>query len=155
MVGYKREVARREREGRGFYRHAKSTLKQRNKKKLLEKTTWYRDRVRDDGDENVMGMPQSVGRGKGWKKEKKDAESKKGNKGVEVKAVMFVPFTTGSKLAKEIREAEEKHDWLQAQSGGEVWRQVGGSPYQIQSLARNGLWEEDVPIMSDQTENRE
>ena len=42
------------------------------------------------------------------KKEKRDAESKEGNKGVEVKAVMFVPFTTGSKLAKEIREAEEK-----------------------------------------------
>ena len=32
--GYKKKVARREREGRGFYRHAKSTLKQRNKKKL-------------------------------------------------------------------------------------------------------------------------
>ena len=26
----------------------------------------------------------------------------------EVKAVMFVPFTTGSKLAKSLREAEEK-----------------------------------------------
>ena len=106
-MGYRRKVARRDREGKGFYRHAKSTLKQRNKKKLLEKTTWYRDRVEDDGDENVE-MPKSVWKGKGWKKEKRDAELKKGDKRVEVKAVMFVPFTTGSKLAKEIREAEEK-----------------------------------------------
>ena len=38
------------------------------------------------------------------KKDQRDA----GKMGAEVKAVMFVPFTVGTKLAKNLRDAEEK-----------------------------------------------
>ena len=37
VIGWKRKIMRREREKQGFYRHGKSTLRTRNKKKLLEK----------------------------------------------------------------------------------------------------------------------
>ena len=87
VVGWRRKVERREREGRGFYRLAKSTLAQRNSKKLTEKVTWFRGkRKREDEEEDEMPRMK-----------KRDATKKDpGTKNeVEVKAVMFVPFTTG------------------------------------------------------------
>ena len=48
VVGWRRKIQRREREGRGYYRHAKSTLAGRNKKKLLEKVTWFREKRKID-----------------------------------------------------------------------------------------------------------
>ena len=105
VVGWKRKIMRREREKQGFYRHGKSTLKARNKKKLLEKTTWYREkRKRDDeGEEEEMQLPtRKMSRGE--KREKIVA----GKIAPAIKAVMFVPFTPGSRLAKNLREAEEK-----------------------------------------------
>ena len=35
-------------------------------------------------------------------------QKKNNTKEVEIKAVMFVPFTAGSKLVKDLRDAEEK-----------------------------------------------
>ena len=94
-----RKVARREKEGRGFYRQAKSTLAKRNRNKLLEKVTWFRGkRGREDEEEDAL--PQRKRKDLG----KRDA----GKMEVDVKAVMFIPFTTGGKLAKSLREAEEK-----------------------------------------------
>jgi hypothetical protein len=107
VVGYRRKVMRRDREGRGFYRHASSTLSQRNKKKLLEKTTWYREkRKRAEGEEDQEDEMQLPARKKRMGERKKD--QKDAGRSVEVKAVMFVPFTAGSKLAKDLRDAEEK-----------------------------------------------
>ena len=106
VVGWKRKVQRREREGRGFYRHAKSTLRQRNKKKLLAKTTWFRDKRKreEDAEEDEIQLPARKRRSNEMQKTKKDG----GKMQVEVKAVMFVPFTQGSHLAKNLRDAEEK-----------------------------------------------
>ena len=42
VLGWKRKIARRIQEGTPFYRSAASTLKQRCKKKLLEKVNWYK-----------------------------------------------------------------------------------------------------------------
>ena len=104
VVGYRRKVMRRDREGRGFYRHARSTLRQRNKKKLLEKTTWYREkRKRAEGEEDQEDEMQLPARKKRVGERKKD--QKDAGRSVEVKAVMFVPFTAGSKLAKDLRDA--------------------------------------------------
>jgi hypothetical protein len=50
----------------GFYRHAKSTLKARSKKTLLERTTWFREkRKRSDIDDNDDGEDVWI-RGDGW-----------------------------------------------------------------------------------------
>ena len=40
--------------------------------------------------------------------ERKDVKRDAGKMEVEIKAVMFIPFTTGSKLANNLREAAEK-----------------------------------------------
>ena len=95
VVGSRRKVKRREREGRGFYRLAKSTLVQRNRKKLTEKVTWFRGKRKGEGeDEGEDVMPN---------RKKKDAPKKDaGNKEIDV------PFTTGGKLAKSLRDAEEE-----------------------------------------------
>ena len=50
--GYRRRVERRKKENNGeFYRHGKNTLKQRVRKKLTEKTTWYREKKKKHGEE--------------------------------------------------------------------------------------------------------
>ena len=40
--GYKNKILRRKREGQGFFRPAKKTLAKRVKKKLMDKTNWYK-----------------------------------------------------------------------------------------------------------------
>ena len=44
ILGWKRKIARRIQEGKPFYRSAPSTLDQRCKKKLTEKTSWYKNK---------------------------------------------------------------------------------------------------------------
>ena len=51
IKGWKNKIRRREKEGKGFYREGKGTLKQRVTKKLLEKETWYKQKRRDDDDD--------------------------------------------------------------------------------------------------------
>ena len=96
---------RRERETKGFYRNAKTTLKARNKKKLTEKTTCFKEKDADE-EEDEMHLPpkRKIPTGK------RDAAKKARKMGSvpEVKAVMFVPYTAGSKLVKSLRDAEEK-----------------------------------------------
>lgn len=111
VIGWKRKIQRREKEQQGFYRHGKSTLKSRNRKKLLEKTTWFRQkRKREDEEDDEMHLPARKMR----YSSKMQAKSVKQNgdaaaaKVPDIKAVMFIPYTTGSKLAKSLREAEEK-----------------------------------------------
>ena len=119
VTGWQRKVQRREREGRGYYRLGSSTLKDRTRKKLLEKTTWYRPKRRAedaDGEEERYGQRMQMDRGGGdaqgerivRKMMKKFPKVKDDGKKSDIKAVMFVPFTMGSKLAKSLRDAEEK-----------------------------------------------
>ena len=49
ILGWKRKIARRKKEGTNFYRSAKSTLAKRCRKKLTEKSTWFK-RKRDDDE---------------------------------------------------------------------------------------------------------
>ena len=44
IKGWRNRIKRREREGRGFYREGKTSLKQRVTKKLLEKETWFKQK---------------------------------------------------------------------------------------------------------------
>ena len=46
--GYKNKIARRKRENQPFYRPARKTLSARVKKKLMEKTTWYKKSHKND-----------------------------------------------------------------------------------------------------------
>ena len=108
IKGWKRKILRRKASGIEFYRTAKSTLKQRNYKKLMEKETWFKGKDTDKDDEF-----NDVKKDEGWRSRR--TESKKGEKKNSkdtIKAVLTVPFTIGSGLAKEIREGEYNFEKL-------------------------------------------
>ena len=95
----KRRAARMRQAGGKCYRKAASTLKSRCKKKLTAKTTWYKQKRQkekaawDEEDEEE------------WKREERLVE-KEIQGSTKVKAVIFVPQTKGSRLAKSLREKE-------------------------------------------------
>jgi hypothetical protein len=111
ITGWKRKIKRREKEGNGFYRPARATLKARVYKKLMESESWYKERKKDqveteDEDSDLQGERRDQGRKRKWHEEKGKAEKERSKNTSVVKAAMFVPFTHGSALAKELRQAE-------------------------------------------------
>ena len=50
VLGWLRKIERRKKEGTPFYRSARSTLRQRCKKKIMEKTTWYKTKRKREDD---------------------------------------------------------------------------------------------------------
>ena len=107
VVGYKRKIERCRKSGKPLYRTAKQTLKGRVKKKLLEKTTWFKSKKKDDTEMNG-GEEKDGKRMRQKDRIKKDKHEKKidPEKPETVKAVLYVPQTAGSKLAKALREKE-------------------------------------------------
>ena len=118
LKGYKRKCERRHKEGKGFYRSAKQTLGKRVHKKLMEKTSWFKDKRRDEHDEQEdrdqgKGAARSGGEagsgsrtaGSSSTVSRKDQKAGGGG-GNQVKSVIFVPHTPGSALAKNMREGE-------------------------------------------------
>ena len=51
LRGFKNKCERRKKEGRGFYRSAQQTLVKRVKKKLLEKTSWFKGKKKEEGEQ--------------------------------------------------------------------------------------------------------
>ena len=100
-VGLKRKEERRKKEGKGFHRKAATTLAGRVKKKLLQKTRWYKGRKRTDDTEEKIEKT-SFRRKEETRKKKPSAEE------VKIKSVMFVPQTRGGRLAKMLRDKEEE-----------------------------------------------
>ena len=107
LKGWKKKKRTRKRKRIEFYRSAKSTLREREHKKLTEKTTWYREK--DTDEEGVQESPKKTRKTEqGGRRvtaqvpemknmdqmtqgtEKKDGQEKP------VKAVMFVPATYNS-----------------------------------------------------------
>ena len=50
ILGWKRKIARRIQEGKPLYRSAPSSLAQRCRKKLTEKTSWYKNKRKREDD---------------------------------------------------------------------------------------------------------
>ena len=104
--GWKRRIERRK--VTGLYRAAKDTLEAREKKKLVEKETWYIPRDKDDEEvkkpdnRKILVAKRRI---PGRKMKSKLGQVKKEKPGL-TKAVMFAPCTVGSQLVKELRSAE-------------------------------------------------
>ena len=72
IKGWRKKIKIRETENRGFYRSAKSTLKNRVQKKLLERETWYKEGKRKEDEEpDEEEEKKEKGRKKSEMKEKK------------------------------------------------------------------------------------
>ena len=113
LLEFKRKVERKTKSGESMYRSAASTMGVRVRKKLLEKTSWYKDRRKSvNEDEDDRSVKDKLKKSK----EGRVSADKKGGmiKKSAVKSIMFVPYTHGSKLAKRLREAEVK---LEGQTG--------------------------------------
>jgi hypothetical protein len=121
--GWKNKRQRREDNGQDFYRSAASSLLSRYKKKLTARTSWYKNTnkngkrkyVLDEEEEEDMRRRNAAKRAKKPREEPGQEETEKIDKNTNLettdknknKAVLFVPYTVGSILAKRLREAEE------------------------------------------------
>ena len=127
IKGWKRKHMRRERDKIDFYRGAKSTLAGRVRKKLTEKTNWYKKkrkredeeeerkteersptkRMRREGGKIPKEATKAIEAGENTSKEEEDKSAI---------SVMFVPFTEGAELAKRVRAyetaAKESSGWF-------------------------------------------
>ena len=139
LLGYKRKVSRRTCSGGSMYRSAASTMGVRVRKKLLQKTSWYKDRKNSMEDDSVDDRVI-----KDELRKNKNGRLRDVRKGCvkasTVKSVMFVPYTHGSKLAKKLREAEQT---LESQTG---WR--------IKIVERGGIRLEDMLHKADPWEGK-
>ena len=109
LKGYQTKIERADREGRALHRGAAQTIGKRQKKKLLEKTQWYR-RKRTEEDEAEAEMTKEKTRRTDWNKKKTEKKMEKIEKmeKMEIKSVLFVPRTRNGELAKRLRQEEEQ-----------------------------------------------
>ena len=122
ILGWERKHQRRIDRNCDFYRSAASTLPGRCRKKLTEKTSWYKEKEADEmqetatktnSGEEMQGTPSAKENkttpGTGGQKRKRDAEEEKSKKVKknDIKAVINVPCTPGGELAKRVRAGEE------------------------------------------------
>ena len=107
VLGWLRKRRRRKELGISFYRGAKSTLKQRIRKKLIEKTNWYKEKDVSEDEEVKPERKEGESRRGKRKIEYTSEEDAKRSKKVDAKTIIFCPYTKGGELAKQLREAEE------------------------------------------------
>ena len=110
IKGWKRKHMRRERDGISFYRGARSTLAGRVKKKLTEKTSWYKKKRKREDEESEKKEESTKENGNSPRKkrrtentgERKEKKEQQGNQALEASkpmdydnmsaiAVIFVP----------------------------------------------------------------
>ena len=119
--GWKARISRQEKAGQDMYRNAARTLTSRTRKKLISRENWYKKNKNTEAD-NTKQIKTQKNR-KTENKNKKNENNKqhktqelqqvinKNQKTPEktvTRAVMFVPFTPNSELAKLLRENEEQ-----------------------------------------------
>ena len=134
VLGWKRKLLRRKRAGIPFYREGKSTLSGRFKKKLTGRENWYKKRKREEEQDSKVKDGEKFPRKKP-RSEIKNKEQEVERDDPTPKAVMFVPYTWNSGLAKELRAAEE-----------ELFKLTG---YKIKIIERSGTTLEELLHKSD------
>ena len=95
LTGFVRKVEKFRKAGIPFHRPAAMTLQGRIKKKLLEKTNWYKQRPKGRGGFNP-------------RKKKQIGNIISLNEKESPVSVMFCPQTPDGELAKRLREADKK-----------------------------------------------
>ena len=130
ITGWQRKMKRREEEGR-IYRSARSTLSIRCRKKLLEKTSWYKAKRKREDEE----MGERKKRKKLWKGKENNGEKREDPNQGKAKAVLFAPYTHHSTLARDLRQAELKLEEL--------------TGYKLKVVERAGMRLEDLLCKAD------
>ena len=97
MRRYERKEFQRKAQNKKKFRHGKDTLAKRIRKKLAESTTWFKNNRDKKNQENE----KMYNKEKKWRNENEKITDSP-------QAVLFVPFTNGSGLAKKIRETVQQ-----------------------------------------------
>ena len=108
LKGYQTKLERSRKSGIKLHRSAKTTVNSRYKKKLTEKTNWFRKKRKDseEGAEKVSTEKRKPSsEGKRWCTQAAQANQAKTMQTV---TVLFVPRTPGGELASRLRKAEEE-----------------------------------------------
>ena len=84
------------------------TLNSRVQKKLTERESWYRESKKRERDEEDPDEHLSRRKRQKTDEHKPADGAKDNNTNNKVKAPMFIPYTVGSGLAKQLKEAENK-----------------------------------------------
>ena len=103
IKGWKSKIKNREKDGKGFYREGKSTLKARVRKKLTERENWFKDGNREKDEEMEV---------------EKDQEKQKDPPGDKL--------SRSRKIGKLMREEREKRKDLPAQEKGKKNKETLG-----------------------------
>ena len=108
IMCWKTKIQKRRAQNIPFYRLAESTIDQRLKKQLTERESWYKDDEYKEHEQQQGGVfqRQTGTKTSSWKR-KKTTKTTTGEK-KQVKTVIFVPHTTNSGLANELREKEAR-----------------------------------------------
>ena len=115
LLGLERKKARRKREGQPFYRAGKTTIHKRNRKKITGKTSWFRNKKVDEEEQKMKRREQRERDDEdGADIHRKHREGMSKTISVSAKAVLYVPYTPNSELAKELRKVE---DMMELMSG--------------------------------------
>ena len=94
--GWERRIQKRPEEGGRIYRSLASSLSTRTRTKLTRKVDWFKTRNKRKRDEKTQD--------RGDKRRRKNDEKQEDE--VRVVAVMFIPYTPGGELVKEMEEVE-------------------------------------------------
>ena len=104
LKGYQTKLVKCAKNGTKLHRSAKSTLAGRQKKKLLEKITWFRNNMdKEDGSDSDKDNTRTI-----YKKNKTSVKKNSPDKKLEILTVLFVPRTPGGELAARLRSAENE-----------------------------------------------
>ena len=143
IIGWKRMIKEREREGKELYRPAQSTLRSRVYKKLMEKESWYKEKKKDldeteDEEIRVEEREDTGNRKRKWNKDKEKGkiERKRLEKEKPVEAAMVVPYTHASNVAKELRQAE----FTMAEMYGHRLKKVQKAGLKLEDAVKTNAW---------------
>ena len=134
LKGYNRKESERKLKGISKFRTAASTREKRNRKKLLEQITWFRNNKKG---EKENGGKEAIKRREKERKWRHPQEKPTDNP----QAVLFVPYTHDSKLAKIIRgiiQDLKPHTMINLKVVERAGRKI------VDSIHRSNPWENSI-----------
>ena len=142
IKGHRSKIERKMAAGGTLFKTGQETLSTRMRKKLLESTTWFKENEGEDREMQEFSADIWEGNN-GLKRRKKGTvgggnNTKKAKGGGGAKAVVFVPYTTGSMLAKRMREEETV---LEKMTGYRLKVVERGGTKLEDILVRKNIWE--------------
>ena len=132
LKGYEKKLEKCQKSGKDLHRSARTTEGLRYRKKLMEKSNWFKQRKgeQEKNGERNGAVKSKPGDMKGYVKK----EKRKENSPI---SVLFVPKTPGGELARRLRQAETE---LEALTGDKVKIVEKAGTMVKRILTKSNLW---------------